>query len=38
VIQQTFNTLVRAPGRFFADQAGGTCDFSDNLNAAALSF
>jgi len=37
LIQQTFNTGVRPPGRSFADQAGGTGDFSDNLNAAAQS-
>jgi len=35
LIQRTFNTSVRSPGRSFADKAGGTGDCSDNLNAAA---
>jgi hypothetical protein len=37
LIQQTFNYWVCPPGRSFADNAGGTADFADNLNAAAPS-
>jgi len=37
LIQRTFNSSVRPPGRSFADKAGGTGDFSNNLNAAAPS-
>jgi len=38
LIPQTFNTCVRPPGRFFADNGGGgKGDLSDNLNAAAPS-
>jgi hypothetical protein len=31
-------TWVRTPGRSFADKAGGTGEFSDNLNAATPSW
>jgi len=37
LIWRTFNTWVRPSGRYFADKAGGTGDFSDNLNSAAPS-
>jgi hypothetical protein len=37
LIRRKFNTSVRPQGRSFADKAGGTGDFSDNLNAAAPS-
>jgi hypothetical protein len=38
LIQRTFNSSVRPPGRYFADKAGGTGDLSDNLNAAGPSW
>jgi len=38
LIWWTFNIWVRPPGRFFADKAGSTGNFSDNLNAAAPSW
>jgi len=38
LIRRIFNTGVRPPGRSFPDKAGGTGDYSDNLNAAAPSW
>jgi hypothetical protein len=35
LIQQTFNTCVCPPESSFPNKAGGTGDFSDDLNAAA---
>jgi hypothetical protein len=37
LIQRTFNTSVRLPGRSFADKAGGTGEFPNNLNGTAPS-
>jgi len=36
LIQWTFNTCFRSPGRSHPDQAGGKVDLSDNSNGAAL--
>jgi len=38
LIQHTVNIWICPPGRLFAHKAGGTGDFSDNLNAAVTSY